>query len=47
LVDKDVGEACILTEFDLGLMAARELGNEDREFADVLHRIQRQVESLR
>jgi hypothetical protein len=46
LKDNDV-EAAILEDFDLGLMAARELGPDERDFADLLHRIQRQVEALR
>lgn len=36
----------ILQSFDLGVMAAKELGNDEKEYADALHKLQRCVEEL-
>ncbi len=40
-------DTSILAKFDLGLMAAKELGNDEQVFANHLHKLQRFVESIR
>jgi hypothetical protein len=40
-------DADILADFNLGQMAARELGNDEQVFANHLHKLQRFVDEVR